>query len=73
MVEKAQMKVSFIQSVEEVHTVERCPHKADVVGSNPAFSNVPIVSVVSTGDCGSPGSGSSPDRHLELRNESWIV
>lgn len=55
--------------VEEVHTVERCPHKADVVGPNPTFSNVPIVLVVSTGDCGSPGSGSNPDRHPYL--ESW--
>lgn len=53
--------------VEEVHTVERCPHKADVVGPNPTFSNVPIVLVVSTGDCGSPGSGASPDRHPRIK------
>ena len=49
--------------VEEVHTVERCPHKADVAGPNPAFSNVPIVLAVSTKDCGSLGSGSNPDGH----------
>lgn len=33
----------FHLSVEEVHTVERCPHKADVVGPNPTFSNVRVV------------------------------
>lgn len=63
------MKVSFIQSVEEVHTVERCPHKADVAGPNPAFSNVPIVLAVSTADCGSSGSGSNPDGHPTFGSE----